>query len=532
MKKILINASLAIGLLAALGACKDKLEELYADPAKTDRPSIEKFFTRMLDNDRVRPNYWEIRTFALVHTAKYTQSATFINGSKAYQQQISYLNDRWNDYYTPGDNGGGIIAQYREIEKAYAALPEADKANAEVLVQAAKVILMDQTAQMVDLWGDIPFSEAGGLNLTNKIVYPKFDDAKTVYDAALNGLKEASDYFASTQLGPVAKTTFQKQDILLGGDPDKWRRYANSIRLRLLMRISFVDEARARTEVAAMLGAPEMYPLVDEAKYDILLEPLDDYTDDLHNALGEVSGQFVPASILAVMKPAGELQDPRVPVMFDKNVRSENGVSTPNEDYFGMPSTASAAEQEDKASKNQYAVLDSATFIQNKALPGIVITSAEVNFLKAEAYERWGGGEAAKAYQTGIRQSVDFYYNLNRMSSFEERDPLTTPTNAEIDVFLATSPVLYAGSQEEKLGKIWTQKWLHFGLLQSVQNWAEVRRTGYPKLTFQQDASTPTESLPPSRLIYPATEKSLNGNNYAQVAGKDTPTTKIFWDVK
>lgn len=530
MKKTVINIGCAVGLLVGLGACNDKLEELYVDPNTTSAASIDKFFTRMLNNGRVRPDYWEMRTFALMHPAKYTQTASYVNGTKMYQQQQSYLQDRWNDYYTPGGNGGGIVAQYREIEKTYAALPEAEKANAEVFVQASKVVYLDQTAQMVDLWGDIPFSEAGSLNLTGQIVRPKFDDAREIYTTVLTGLKETADYFAAAQLGSVTRVTFQKQDIMLGGDLDKWRRYTNSLRLRLLMRTSFVNEATAKTEVAAILADPAKYPLVDEAKYDVLLKPLDNYTNSLESALNEISAQVAPGTILeGLMKPTG---DPRIPVMFDKGVRTVNGTTTRNEDYFGMPVNLTSAVQEANISQGRYAVLDSATFIRNSRLPGIVMTSAEVSFLKAEAFERWGGGDAKVAYETGVQQSIAFYYYLNSLSSLAGSRPLPAPTTAAIAEFLANTTIAYGGAQPDNLAKIWTQKWVHFGFLQSVQNWAEVRRTKYPALAFQEDPSTPAEKLPPSRLLYPANEKSLNTENYNQVAAKDLPTTKIFWDVK
>jgi hypothetical protein len=527
MKKL--NIIIALTLFALVG-CKDKLEELYVDPSKTTTPSIEKFFTRMLDNGRVRPNYWEIRTFALPHTAKYAQNAAFINGTKMYQQQLSYLQNRWDDYYTSSDNGGGIVAQYREIEKTYAALTDAQKQDAEVFLQAARVIYFDETSEMVDLWGDIPFSEAGSLNLTNEIKYPKFDDSKEIYNTVLTGLKEAADYFATATVSSVTQTTFKKQDILLGGDIEKWKRYTNSLRLRLLMRISFADEPKAKAEITSILADPSTYPLVDDAKYNVLLKPLDNYTDDLHSALGDLSAQFAPSYLLdQVMKPAN---DPRIPVMFDKYGQTINEVFVPNADYTGLPATLNASEQEENSSKGKYAIFDSATFINNSKIPGIVITAAEVHFLKVEAFERWGLGDAATEYSAGIKESIKFYYYLNSISSFAGRSPLAAPSDLVIDAFIANPQIAYSGTKDEKLAKIWTQKWVDFGFLQSPQSWSEVRRTKYPALTFLEDSSTPSDKLPPSRLLYPETERSQNSKNYQAVAAKDNVTTRIFWDVK
>lgn len=158
-------------------------------------------------------------------------------------------------------------------------------------------------------------------------------------------------------------------------------------------------------------------------------------------------------------------------------------------------------------------------------MPGIVITASEVNFLKAEAYERWGLGDAQAAYNLALNQSVYFYYYLNNIGGGN----VPLPSDADIATFEANPTVNYTGTTAQKLALIYDQKWLHFGFLQSDEAWAEYRRTGYPQLTF------PTETLvgyqtPPTRLIYPTVETAYN-TNYSTVKAKDTRTTLIFWDV-
>ncbi|MGY0035379.1 SusD/RagB family nutrient-binding outer membrane lipoprotein [Pedobacter sp. NJ-S-72] len=92
-----------------------------------------------------------------------------------------------------------------------------------------------------------------------------------------------------------------------------------------------------------------------------------------------------------VMLPAN---DPRIPVIYDKYGRTVNGKFVPNATYKAMPVTMSGSDQEAKFA--DYAVLDSATFLFNQKLPGIVITASEVNLLKAEAFERWGSSASAQ----------------------------------------------------------------------------------------------------------------------------------------
>jgi hypothetical protein len=516
-------AILFIGALIMTGvmSCQDELEERYTNPDQTSEASIGKFFTKMLNNDRVRPSYWNVRTFLVMHPGLYAQSVSYTNANRRYQQQLSYIDDFWRDYYTPA--GSGIVAHLREMEKAYAALPAEEQAGADVFMTAASVIYADQTSQMVDLWGDIPFSEAGQLNLTGESTAPKFDDASEIYATLLTQLEDAADYFATTQLESTVSAAFAKQDILLEGNMMQWRRYANSLRLRLLMRISFQDEAKAQTDVMTMLNNPDTYPLIDDAAYDVLLEPLTTYNNDMRGALTEVTSHIAPEFLLDdILKPAN---DPRIRVWFDKN--SSGGIQ--NQDYVSMPSDLSSTEQETNISQGKYAILDSATFLINRAFPGIVINSAEVNFLKAEAFQRWGStADAQAAYEQGVTDAVNFMFYLNSLGNGTEEDV----TAEEMNNLLTSPSVAYTGTNEELLEKIWTQKWLSFGFMQSTQSWAEVRRTDTPSLTFLPDPSTPDSELPPSRLLYPSSEITYNAANYEEVASDDTATGKIFWDVK
>ena len=534
-KQVLYIITIVILVTTSLTGCRKKLADLYYDPDQTTQPSIEQFFTQLINNNRVRPSYWEMRTFVVMHTGIYTQSVSYLNAITAYQQNANYTQDKWNDFYRAGTTekgSGGVMALYRLIEKLYGSITnESEKANMEVFLMAARIVLYDQTSQIVDMWGDIPYSEAGSVNTSDQIVMAKFDQAADIYNSIIDGLKDAANYFSNLQISTTAQSLFSKQDILLGGQLDKWQRYANSIRLRLLMRISYFDEAKAKTEVLNMLNNPSLYPLADgsstytPATTDILLQQLSLHNDDLHLALTEVFNYSAPDYLLnTVMKPCN---DPRIPVLFDKYGRTVGNQFIPNTDYNGLPVNLTAEAQQQ--SLGSYAIVDSATFLYNTSLPGIVITASEVNFLKAEAFERWGGGDAAAAYETAVRQSVIFYYYLNGLNK-TTRTPLSLPADAAIDAFLQTDPIKYTGTSDEKLAKIWVQKWVHFGFLQSIESWAEYRRTKYPQLKFYP-STLPGYELPPSRLVYPASETSYNAN-YASVKSKDIRTGKIFWDMK
>ncbi|MBB6126756.1 SusD/RagB family nutrient-binding outer membrane lipoprotein [Mucilaginibacter lappiensis] len=532
MKKIFIYSAVLLSLIASLSSCKKTIDKNYNNPELSTKPIISGFFTAMLNSDRVRPAYWNLRTFFFPQISVYAQTTTFDNVSTAYKHRDDYIGQYWSDFYYPSGNGSGPMAVYRAMQASYAALSKSDQADQLVYMEAAKIVLAERAAKMIDIWGDIPFTQAGSLETTSNIKNPVFDDSKTLYNSLISDLNEAATYFGGVKLAGNVQSAFNKADILNSGSVLKWQTYANSARLRLLMRISNVDEATAKAAVTTMLSNPTAYPLVDGANNgsysplssDILLQPLTTTTNStLSSALVEIDSYWAPDYKLnKVMLPSN---DPRIRVMFDKYGQTVSGKFVPNKTYRAMPISYGSGQQDTAFFK--YSIVDSATFINNIKMPGIVITASEVNFLKAEAYERWGLGDASAAYNTALKQSITFYYYLNSIGQGTEAAPTTT----EIDAFLANSNINYtlAADQTHKLALIYTQKWLHFGFLQSDEAWAEYRRTKYPALTFPVETATDYQN-PPTRLLYPTVETGYN-TNYNTVKAKDTRTTKIFWDV-
>ncbi|MBB6499312.1 SusD/RagB family nutrient-binding outer membrane lipoprotein [Pedobacter cryoconitis] len=533
MKKLIINISFFLVAVTTIVGCKKDVASKYNNPEKAENASLSGLFTAMLNNDRVAAKYWNVRTFLCQMPGVYAQTSYFPNSNSVYQQSDSYSQNYWDDFYTTGGNGSGSMALYRAMEAKFKTLSTSDQTAQATIMQAAKVVLIEQAAKMVDLWGDIPYSEAGSLETGSTIKNPKYDDQKVLYTGFIADLATASAYFKAN----ATNKDFAKADILLKGDVGQWARYANSLRLRLLMRISKVDEATARTAVLDMLNNSATYPLVDGGNNpsyspgtsDILLQPLTNSTSDLHAAFLEGSWYATDYMLNTVMLTAN---DPRIPVMYDKYGRTQkiNGqdVFVPNKTYKAMPITFSATDQE--TNFPDYSVLDSATFLFNQKLPGIIITASEVNLLKAEAYERWGSSASAQtSYETALRQSVSFYYYLNNLNQGGGYVNLPAPKDSVVNVWINSSTASYTGSSANKLTNIYIQKWAHLGVLQSMEAWAEYRRTGFPILTFPSDGKLSGFDTPPTRLIYPSTEKTLNSANYQAVQAKDTRKTKIFW---
>jgi hypothetical protein len=530
MKNIVIKSLSLLILLTALLSCSDLTEEYYENPDETTQAEVGKLFSHMVYNDYIKPTYWNYATFVTGVTAKYSQIIGITVSTDMYTPSASYNQDRWRGFYV-----NGIMNTYRAMEKTYAELDEAKQSEQAIFLKLGKIILLDQACQLVDLWGDIPFTEAGGLVTTNKMSNARFDTGEEIYATAISELDEINTYLSTVSMSTSTIASLQKQDFLLQGNVNLWRKYANSLRLRLLMRISNSDESTAQSQITAMLNNSDTYPLINDNSENILLQvnPPDFNSEGLRAGLTDgatSSGAIAPKALLEDVMV--DNNDPRVVVYWDPG---SDSVTWSDQTYRGLvPDTVSAVASA-MWTEGLLATYDSATFILNWNCPGVLFTASEVSFLKAEANERWSVGDDAQSeYESGIRNSIEFYYSLNQSSYLNpnsgfSREALISPEESEIEAFLTSSDYAYTGSSEEKLAKIYTQKWVDYFILQAGQAWAEIRRTGYPALTFAEDPSY--GYLPPVRLLYPDTEKSNNANNYAAVSGQDTRSTKVFWDV-
>lgn len=515
MKKLLLYPSIfcvAAGLM--LSSCKKSdFNSNYYNPEQSVTGNIGSLYAGMFDNARVIPRYWNLYTFLIPVLGTYSQTIGYTSGSKIYEQPVNYTQDRWNDYYT------GTMARYREMEKLYNNLStDAEKNGYQLFLETGRIYLYDQTAQMVDLWGDIPFTSAGQLNATGNIVLAQYDKGAVIYDSILTDLKRISDYLASVSPDAFYLNQLQKYDFLNGGSITQWRKYANSLRLRLAMRISYVDEAKAKGIIQEILGDAAKYPVVETVDENVqvtLTGNLISTSNDIREGFGV--NPFAPGYMVdSIMVPSG---DPRLPVYFTANKQGE---------YHGVPNTWNASRVSDSTTAGYFSRYDSATFTENNKFPGIILTASEVSFIKAEAYERWGGGDAKAAYEDGIRQSIAYYYSINSNTTFTTHDA-TAPSETEIAAYLADPVVAYGTNN---LQKIATQKWIDFNVMQAQQAWAEWRRTKLPPFHFPADPSSTLSPNVPNRLLYPSTERILNATNYEAVKAGDVVTSKVFWDVK
>lgn len=526
MKKILI-ALTVLGVVVS-SCSKSDFAEDYADPSKISTTTVEKQFSGFLqtNKDYVLPAYWNYFVVLRTTLHYYTQSVGWVNASNQYVPGMASINARWANYYN-------LLSQYREMEKVYNKLSTDDQASWRIYKIAATVYLYDATQKMVDLHGSIPFSKAGMLSTNGgdyNASFAEYDGAEAVYTKMLDDLKAFSTELSTLTLESGIAAGFKTQDYVNKGDVAQWRRYTNSLRLRLLSRVSDASsmKARADAEIAEILNNPSTYPLVTTNANNIQIKVIDlsspinskGFRTGLEDWNGNVAGKVM----IDHMKTNA---DPRLRAVFEPGLNAA-GV------YEGLDQLASATDQTKMISDGKVAIYNRSTLSRNEYFPGVLINAGEVHLLAAEGFLKAGkAAEAKAAYEAGITASINFYYEVRKLSADNTAGALTPLTATEITDYLAKPAISWdaAATTADKIKLIAMQKWLHFNVIQSFDSWAEMRRHDWPAPTFWVDGAN-AQQLPPQRWLYDASEKTYNGTNYSTVAAGDNLTTKIFWDVK
>ncbi|MFA6944390.1 MAG: SusD/RagB family nutrient-binding outer membrane lipoprotein [Pedobacter sp.] len=396
--------------------------------------------------------------------------------------------------------------------------------------------------RQTDYWGPIIYSEFGN----GKTSVP-FDSQKDIYYDFFKILDEAAtDLRAAYAANPKLKI-YDTHDLVYGGDIMKNLKLLNSLRLRLAIRIAYVETAKAKTEAEKAASAPEGFIVnnADNAMSKVNL--------NFVNKLSTITyiSEFVLTSTLASLMNGYE--DPRIPEYSQPCC----GRLTPGNAVFGGLvgfRNGYPASQRGKEKDLTYSYVGKKWLPINNGgtnEPDPVMEAAEVFFLRAEgALRGWNmGGTAQDLYNEGIKASLKFrvnasdavansYVNSTKLPAkpldrFGNPDARNSPPVTDI-------PVLYdaAGSFERRLEQIITQKWLALFPMNDTEAWAERRRTGYPKGYAIIESANPdlTRTQLARRLIYPPNSYSKNGAATAAaltlLGGKDSYATRLWWDAK
>ena len=354
---------------------------------------------------------------------------------------------------------------------------------------------------LTDAYGDIPYSEAAK-NYIDIVFQPRYDSQESIYKDLLKELKEAvaslSDDGSQVSLGNA--------DILLNGNIGAWRRFGNSLRLRLAMRIRFADAALAQQNISELLSSS----LIDDNSQNVFLSTLSDGNNNNANPF-YIPNLTQPGNMLSsftVTDNLKRLSDPRLPIFARPS-------SIPVAGYRGVP--IQLTQLEGARYGNDSASLLGDYFLQ-RVLKIYVINAAEVKFLRAEAALAGITNEnAGTLFIQGIQLSLN---------QFEVSPALA-------NTYIATAGTL-TGTPEQKLEQIIVQKWIA-NFPNSYEGWAEYRRTGYPRIWTGGNLGDTRGNIP-RRIMYSGDEYLKNAENVraaaALLSNGDDYMSKIWWDKK
>lgn len=435
----------------------------------------------------------------IINTAQFAYN--FTNGDFNY----------WDNYY---DN----LQDYEYV------INNADANNQKFLKGPAKVMKALLYQQLVDMYGNVPYSDA--LKGTASLA-PKFDDQKTIYENLIKLLDEAIvDLKANAFAG-----AFVGSDIIFRGNTTKWAQFANSLKLRILIRQSKVAgrEAYIKPEINKIIsegsgfitgeevgvGGPTFYlatagklnPVYDRWGYDAngAKRALNNYprpTQFLINTL-KANGDTLRMKRIAYANSGENGNAPGTSLL--KEV-SANYSGTP----FGVSSGYLPA--------NTVPLGPSLLVKGEYNRPYILMTASEVQFLLAEAKERYA--------DITLPQTAQGYFEEGIKQSFR----VLGANVAGAEAYKGSGIVNYDwAASPNKLSAIAIQKWISFVNFNGLEAWAEYRRTNLPETP--QSIQLVGETKRPLRFFYPNTESGSNGTNVEAQGAIDVFTTKLFWDV-
>ncbi len=567
MKKHIFNIAsfmMLLTLVVGLSSCSDSyLEDVNTDDSKAETIAPNAQLTTTLlqtyGDFSLMDTY---RSYITGFTQYYAGGWNVSNYAGAVYPKDSEMAYPWNRYYQ---------ISIKNLVDAIHRTGDMPNTNAALRIHRAYMM-----AVLSDIYGDIPCTEAG-MSFIDGNATPKYDTQEEVYDFIFSELKACAE-----QLG-TGTDAISGDVTSLGGDPEAWKRYANTLRLRYAMRISDVAPERARTEFESALNADG--GIISSADEDAYIKYIDapftlyDGAADLDfraNALGEMiygqdpqSPSFVSSTLFNYMKKMHDPRLYRIARCYIHTTRSQTDTSGNFDvtdevlawgerggegivpcnvgdawwsDWVSAPANSDIPTLDSLATlypdkgydKNNYPARmirpTIAVAFCNADCPGILITSAEVEFLLAEAASKgWNvPGDAESHYEAGIRASMQMLNNYY--------DIVSKISDEEIEEYIAENPL--GDNPRESIN---TQAWI-LHLTNPNEGWANLRRSDYPALADRtllpvrgdfphEDPNMQT----PVRLRYPLLEASYNSVNYEEavdrLGGTDDWHTRVWWDV-
>lgn len=392
------------------------------------------------------------------------------------------IDNSWRDFYTES------LADLDEVERL------AEEMGHPNYSAVAKILKSWVFSLLTDVYGDVPYSDA--LKGGEGVLSPSYDNQKDIYAGIINTLQVANDEITSSGFTVGG-------DILFSGNMNKWRKFANSLSLRLLNRI--YGKSDAPIDVAAhinrILSNPGQYPVMESNADIAQLAYLSARPNTNPISVNRISrdDHRVSATLVDYLKASNDVR-----LTVYANLPEDGG------DYKGVPNGLLAGDA--------YALGLSKTskvgsYFTATTAPAVLLSFSELLFIKAELALRGisSAGDASTHYTQAIKASHE-QYALEASPSF-------------------LAPLTLSNVNDQALVQILEQKWVAlFG--QGIEAWTEQRRTGIPALTAPKD--NVNNGIIPTRLPYPLSEEALNETNFraslnAQEATNNDMRFELWW---
>ena len=490
MKKIIIFLNLAL-LLSLVSSCETFLD-VNEDPNNPVEVSADLKLPVALNYTNTVLNAREsTNSLGNLLMANWSQSDGYSWYLTEFQYNVtpSFYDNVWNTSY------GSALKQYNSLDT--------DDENNEYYQAIAKIMKAYHFQILVDSYGDIPYSEAllRGANTT-----PVYDDALTVYEDLIVKLDEAISLInaGASNTNVVIPGT---DDGVYAGDMTEWKKFANTVKLRILVRLSDMASRAAyiSTEFAKIASEGSGY-ITTDAGSNIGYTTATDQQSTFYgtykaNVEGTLLNNFkATCATPFVLNTLTDLNDARIDFIYEiplsgTHLGVEQGLSP-------YPSPVGTLGEDNVSNIGPGLLVSDEQDV-------IIFSLAEANFLQAEAAQKTllNTITAQDAYEQGVKASFSY---------------LGAPIG---DYLTQTTPLTNWAASPNKMEAIITQKWLALNGISAAQSWFDYSRTGYPTgLPVSLQAST---SDRPVRLAYPASE--ITGNTANVPTQPNVFTTKIFW---
>lgn len=540
MNKYIKYAFAALGLMATTTSCSD-FGDVNIDPEHMNQTNVplEMLFTNA--QHQALGSDWDVWRNGCIYSGQWMNHIASMSwwSYAQYLYSDGYSAAYWDGVYS-GDRGAirdvtNVLYQWKE-----------DPAHV-VDYNIARIMRVYVMHRMTDLYGDIPYSQAGQ---PSEYSYPVYDKQQDIYNDMLKELNEAQAALANAGTAPM-----KTHDVYYQGDAAKWSKFANSLMLRLAMRLTKVDPTTAQTWVKTAVSNGVIDSNDDNAK---LVHPAGVTTDDSSEPYAKIFSHedrgkfFINEFFMNILKTTN---DPRISLIAtvceDPTISHQAGSSYQygNSDpavQKGLPDGYSNdntspwfigkyyPEFEDKAYLDKYqsiySTINRYTY-SNPTSPTFIATYAQTQLLLAEAAVRgWISGDAKTYYETGVRAAME------QFSQFADATALYNQylTDDAINTYLANNPF----DASKALEQINIQYYINC-FCDEYETFANWRRSGYPNLTPAYDPANPygssgTNGTIPRRFIYPSTESQVNSDHYQEAVSRlndgDKFTSRVWWD--